>query len=68
MSVSGDAGTTVKTDEPVLGGITADETEHLIASNKIEGTPVYNRQGEHLGTVHHLMIDKITGQITYAAN
>ena len=65
MSVSGDPGTTVKTDEPDPGRI-AVESERLIASNKIEGTPVYNRQGEHLGAVHHLMVDKITGQIAYA--
>jgi sporulation protein YlmC with PRC-barrel domain len=65
MSVSGDPGTTVKTDEPDLGRI-AVESERLIASNKIEGTPVYNRQGEHLGAVHHLLVDKITGQIAYA--
>lgn len=26
-----------------------DETSRLIASNKVEGTEVYNRAGEHLG-------------------
>ena len=43
-----------------------DETDRLIASNKVEGTPVYNRQGERLGTVHHFMVDKYSGQVTYA--
>jgi sporulation protein YlmC with PRC-barrel domain len=44
----------------------AHETERLIASDKVEGTAVYNRMGERLGTVHHLMIDKYTGQVAYA--
>jgi hypothetical protein len=32
----------------------------------VEGTPVYNPKGERLGKVHHLMIDKYTGQVAYA--
>ena len=56
----------METDSPGLGGIAADETTRLIASNKIEGTPVYNRRREHLGTLNHLMIDLVTSQIAYA--
>jgi sporulation protein YlmC with PRC-barrel domain len=48
------------------GGLAADETERLISSDKVEGTPVYNPKGERLGKVHHLMIDKYTGQVAYA--
>ncbi|HEX4616942.1 MAG TPA: PRC-barrel domain-containing protein [Stellaceae bacterium] len=44
----------------------ADETNRLISSEKVDGTAVYNRKGERLGTVHHLMIDKYTGQVAYA--
>ena len=44
----------------------ADETQRLISSEKVEGTAVYDRRGERLGSVHHLMIDKYTGQVTYA--
>jgi hypothetical protein len=33
------------------GAIAADETDRLIASNKVEGTAVYNRTGDHLGEV-----------------
>jgi sporulation protein YlmC with PRC-barrel domain len=44
----------------------ADETDRLISSEKVEGTAVYDRRGERLGTVHHLMIDKYTGQVAYA--
>ena len=47
-------------------GTAIDETTRLIASNKVEGTEVYNRQGEHLGEVHNFMVDKFTGQVAYA--
>ena len=43
-----------------------DETRELIASDKVEGTAVYNRQGERLGTVHNFMVDKCSGQVAYA--
>jgi hypothetical protein len=43
-----------------------DETGRLIASNKVEGTEVYNRAGEHLGEVYNFMVDKFTGQVAYA--
>ena len=33
---------------------------------RVEGTAVYNRQGERLGTVHNFMVDKSTGQVAYA--
>jgi len=48
------------------GGVARDETEALIASDKVEGTPVYNHTGEHLGAVHNLMIDKRSGKVRYA--
>ena len=48
------------------GGAAIEETDRLIASNKVEGTAVYNRQNEHLGTVHNFMIDKSTGHVAYA--
>lgn len=43
-----------------------DETGNLISSRKVEGTAVYNRQGESLGTIDHVMIDKFTGQVAYS--
>ena len=48
------------------GRVETDETERLIASDKVEGTEVYNRRGEHLGTVHNFMVDKYSGQVAYA--
>ena len=47
-------------------GIPRDETERLIASNKVEGTPVYDRNGDRLGSVHNFMVDKFRGRVMYA--
>ena len=35
------------------GSVATDETDRLIASNKVEGTAVYNRQGDRLGDVYN---------------
>src|SRR3546814_17113986 len=43
-----------------------DETNRLIASNKVEGTAVYNRQGERLGSVYNFMVNKREGTVEYA--
>src|SRR5437764_4112166 len=43
-----------------------DETSRLISSQKVDGTAVYNRNGDSLGTIDHMMIDKFTGQVEYA--
>ena len=52
---------TTNTARPVA----TDETDRLISSDKVVGTPVYNRQGEQLGSVYSLMVDKISGQVAY---
>jgi hypothetical protein len=41
-------------------------THMLIASDRIEGTPIYSRSGEKIGTIERLMLDKITGTACYA--
>lgn len=46
--------------------IPTDETERLIASNKVEGTPVYDRDGDRLGSIHNFMVDKFRGRVIYA--
>jgi len=46
--------------------VASDETDRLIASNKVEGTAVYNKQGERLGSVFNFKVDKISGQVAYA--
>lgn len=43
-----------------------DETSRLIASDKVEGTVVYGRDGDRLGTVRNFMVDKQTGKAEYA--
>jgi len=43
-----------------------DETTDLIASNKVEGTAVYNRQGDKLGEVYNFMVGKRSGEVAYA--
>ncbi len=48
------------------GGIAVNETDRLLASDKAEGTAVYDRQGDRLGSVHNVMIDKYSGQVAYA--
>ena len=53
--------TTVTTDR-----LAADETNRLISSEKVESTAVYDRTGQNLGSIHHVMIDKYTGQVAYA--
>ncbi|NCP12558.1 MAG: PRC-barrel domain containing protein [Sphingomonadales bacterium] len=46
--------------------IERDETRALISSDKVEGTRVYNGEGEKLGSIHHMMIGKYDGQVRYA--
>ena len=38
----------------------------LISSDRVEGTEVYGADQEHIGEIQHLMIDKASGQVTYA--
>jgi sporulation protein YlmC with PRC-barrel domain len=49
-----------------MASIETDETETLIASNKVEGTVVYNPEGEKLGSIYNFMVDKESGQVEYA--
>jgi sporulation protein YlmC with PRC-barrel domain len=42
------------------------ETHSVIASDKVEGTPVYRSNGEQVGKIQRLMIDKLSGKVAYA--
>jgi sporulation protein YlmC with PRC-barrel domain len=45
----------------------ADNTAgRLIAAAEVQGTSVYNRAGEKLGSVEDIMIDKVSGKAEYA--
>ncbi len=46
--------------------IATDETARLISSNKVEGTKVYNRKGDKLGSIYNFMVDKQSGHVEYA--
>lgn len=38
----------------------------LIASDRVHGTPVRRPEGEKLGQIERMMIDKLTGRVVYA--
>ena len=42
------------------------ETHDLIASDKVEGTKVYDLAGEHIGSVDRILIEKRSGKVSYA--
>ena len=41
-------------------------TGTLIAAEKVNGTNVYNADGEKLGSIDDIMIDKVSGRAIYA--
>lgn len=46
--------------------IEIDESDRLIASDKVEGTAVYNPDGDKLGHIRNFLVDKRSGQVEYA--
>ena len=38
----------------------------LIESDRVEGTTVYDRSGNNIGSINRLMIEKISGRVAYA--
>ena len=44
------------------------ETRHhaLVASDRVEGTVVRRMNGERIGTIQRLMVDKVSGNVAYA--
>lgn len=46
--------------------IETDENTEIIASNKVEGTAVYNAQGEKLGSIYNFLVGKRSGKVDYA--
>ena len=45
---------------------TAHPNHQLISSEDVEGTDVYGVDGKKIGEIDHLMMDKISGRVTYA--
>ena len=48
------------------GDVATRETHELIASDKVEGTNVYRSNGDKIGRVERIMLDKRSGKAAYA--
>lgn len=44
---------------------TTPSSHPLIESSRVEGTRVYEPSGKHIGTIHHLIIEKVSGRVVY---
>src|ERR1700709_2624586 len=42
------------------------ETISLIGSDKVQGTAVYGADGQKIGSIERVMIEKISGKVSYA--
>lgn len=42
------------------------ETLSLIAASMVQGTNVYGSDGENIGSIYDVMIDKMSGRVSYA--
>lgn len=45
---------------------TINTASSVISSDKVQGTNVYNPNGEKLGSVESLLLDKLSGKVRYA--
>lgn len=43
-----------------------DTERRLISSARVEGTAVYDRYANKMGSIHSIMLDKVSGQAEYA--
>lgn len=53
-------------EQDLINKDTTTSTNDLIASDRVEGTAVYNREDERLGTIENFMVNKRSGQVEYA--
>src|ERR1700750_691303 len=49
-----------------LSGTEVRETHDLIGSDKVEGTNVYRSNGEKVGSIERVMLEKRSGKVSYA--
>ena len=54
------------TTQAASGDLSRRETFGLIGSDKVEGTEVYRSNGDRIGTIERVMIDKRAGNVAYA--
>lgn len=56
----------MQTAEAQTAQLPASKPHSLIASDRVEGTPVRRPDGEKIGIIQRLMIDKHSGSVAYA--
>ena len=66
MATNTTFGTTAATTGTAGGAAEVRETHNLIASDKVEGTPVRRSDGDKIGTIERVMIEKRSGKVAYA--
>ena len=49
-----------------MASATIHPNHQLISSEDVEGTNVYDMKGTKIGEIDHLMVDKVSGRVTYA--
>lgn len=53
-------------DTPRTQDASVRETSALIASDKVEGTSVYGADGQHIGSIERVILEKRGGRVAYA--
>jgi len=54
--------TQMRASAPAAGVVSG---KPLIESDRVDGTAVYDPNGEHLGSIRRMMIDKASGRVAY---
>ena len=54
------------TTQTAAGDLSKRETFGLIGSDKVEGTAVYRSNGDRVGSIERVMLDKLSGKVAYA--
>jgi sporulation protein YlmC with PRC-barrel domain len=54
-----------ETTRPGINDDISSTSGHIIAADQVQGTEVYNTAGRKIGTVDHVMIDKVSGNVRY---
>src|SRR6218665_2442703 len=52
-------------DDARKSDVDVKETHDLIASDKVEGTKVYDPRGEHIGSIERILVEKRRGKVSY---
>lgn len=56
----------METHQATADKLKSRETAGLIGSDKVEGTAVYRSDGDRVGTIDRVMLDKRSGNVAYA--